>query len=81
MGSLEQLLDTALPQLGRLFPHLTVDKVVKRYAYLRSLHPELQAPCSTPLASGSSPSVNGQGSQSTTQLLWWVIILHALQTS
>jgi hypothetical protein len=30
-GVLEQLLDTALPTSGRLFPHLTVDKVVKRY--------------------------------------------------
>jgi len=40
-GVLEQLLDTALPRAGRLFPHLTVDKVVKRYAYLRHLHPEL----------------------------------------
>ena len=40
-GVLEQLLDTALPRAGRLFPYLTVDKVVKRYAYLRRLHPEL----------------------------------------
>jgi integrase len=40
-GILEQLLDTALPTSGRLFPYLTVDKVVKRYAYLRRLHPEL----------------------------------------
>ena len=40
-GVLEQLLDTALPRAGRLFPHLTVDKVVKRYAYLRRLYPEL----------------------------------------
>jgi hypothetical protein len=40
-GVLEQLLDTALPTSGRLFPHLTVDKVVKRYAHLRRLHPEL----------------------------------------
>ena len=38
---LEQLLDTALPTSGRLFPHLSVDKVVKRYAYLRSMHREL----------------------------------------
>ncbi len=38
---LVQLLDTTLPTSGRLFPHLTVDKVVKRYAYLRHLHPEL----------------------------------------
>ena len=42
-GVLEQLLDAALPTSGRLFPHLTVDRVVKRYAYLRRLHPELQA--------------------------------------
>ena len=40
-GVHEQLLDTALPTFGRLFPYLTVDKVVKRYAYLRRLHPEL----------------------------------------
>ena len=40
-GVLEGLLDTTLPTSGRLFPYLTVDKVVKRYAYLRRLHPEL----------------------------------------
>jgi integrase len=40
-GILEQLLDTALPRAGRLFPYLTVDKVVKRYAYLRSVHREI----------------------------------------
>jgi integrase len=40
-GVLEGLLDTALPTSGRLFPYLTVDKVVKRYAYLRRRHPEL----------------------------------------
>ncbi|PZX20834.1 phage integrase family protein [Planktotalea frisia] len=41
-GVLEQLLDTALPKSGRLFPQLTVDRVVKRYAYLRRRHPELR---------------------------------------
>jgi integrase len=40
-GVLENLLDTPLPTSGRLFPHLTVDRVVKRYAYLRRRHPEL----------------------------------------
>jgi hypothetical protein len=40
-GVLEGLLDTALPRAGRLFPHLSVDRVVKRYAYLCRLHPEL----------------------------------------
>jgi integrase len=40
-GVLERLLDTTLPTSGRLFPHLTVDKVVKRYAKLRQRHPEL----------------------------------------
>ena len=40
-GVLEGLLDTALPRAGRLFPHLTVDKVVKRYSMLRRRHPEL----------------------------------------
>ena len=40
-GVLEGLLDTALPKAGRLFPHLTVDKVVKRYAKLRQRHPEI----------------------------------------
>ncbi|WP_282058445.1 DUF6538 domain-containing protein [Lentibacter algarum] len=40
-GVLEQLLDTALPTSGRLFPHLSVDRVVKCYAYLRRRHPEL----------------------------------------
>lgn len=38
---LEQLLDQRLPSQGRLFPSLTVDRVVKRYAYLRSVHKEL----------------------------------------
>jgi len=38
---LEQLLDQRLPSQGRLFPSLTVDRVVKRYAYLRALHKEL----------------------------------------
>jgi hypothetical protein len=38
---LEQLLDQVLPTSGRLFPSLTVDRVVKRYAYLRSVHREL----------------------------------------
>ena len=40
-GVLEQLLDTTLPTSGRLFPHLTVDRVVKRYAKLRQRHPEI----------------------------------------
>ena len=40
-GVLERFLDTTLPKSGRLFPYLTVDKVVKRYAYLRRLRPEL----------------------------------------
>ena len=35
------MLDTVLPKSGRLFPYLTVDKVVKRDAHLRRLHPEL----------------------------------------
>ena len=38
---LEQLLDTSLPTQGRLFPYLTVDAVVKRYAKLRRLYPDL----------------------------------------
>jgi len=41
-GVLEGLLDTALPTSGRLFPNLSVDRVVKRYAYLRRRHPELR---------------------------------------
>ena len=40
-GVLEGLLDTALPREGRLFPHLSVNRVVKRYAKLRQRHPEL----------------------------------------
>ncbi|WP_400084277.1 tyrosine-type recombinase/integrase [Yoonia sp. R78084] len=40
---LEQLLDQRLPSTGRLFPSLTVDRVVKRYAYLRSVHRELHS--------------------------------------
>ena len=38
---LEQLLDTSLPQQGRLFPTLSVDKVVKAYAKLRISYPNL----------------------------------------
>ena len=38
---LVQLLDTSLPRNGRLFPNLTVDRVVKAYARLRRRHPEL----------------------------------------
>jgi integrase len=38
---LEQLLDAGLPKHGRLFPLMTVDRVVKAYARLRRLHPEL----------------------------------------
>ena len=41
-GVLENLLATALPTSGRLFPQLSVDRVVKRYAYLRRRHPELR---------------------------------------
>ena len=40
--TLEQLLDTSLPKQGRLFPYLTVDALVKRYARLRKLYPELE---------------------------------------
>ena len=39
---LENLLDTSLPTKGRLFPTMTVDKVVKRYAFLRRQLPELK---------------------------------------
>jgi integrase len=38
---LEQLLDASLPNKGRLFPRLTVDKVVKAYAKLRITNPNL----------------------------------------
>ena len=41
-GLLENLLDSTLPTSGRLFPQLSVDRVVKRYAYLRRRHPELR---------------------------------------
>jgi|GEM_PF-169243 len=41
-GILEGLLDTTLPKSGRLFPQLSVDRIVKRYAYLRRRHPELR---------------------------------------
>ena len=40
-AKLEQLLDKSLPKQGRLFPSLTVDKVVKAYAKLRITHPNL----------------------------------------
>ncbi|SFJ55699.1 DUF6538 domain-containing protein [Celeribacter neptunius] len=38
---LEQYLDGSYGRQGRLFPSLSVDRVVKSYAKLRSLHPEL----------------------------------------
>ena len=38
---LEQKLDRTLRAGGRLFPSLSVDRVVKRYAFLRRQHPEL----------------------------------------
>jgi integrase len=40
-AKLEQLLDASLPNKGRLFPRLTVDKVVKAYAKLRITNPNL----------------------------------------
>ena len=40
-AKLEQLLDTSLPNKGRLFPSLNVDKVVKAYAKLRIAYPNL----------------------------------------
>jgi len=40
-NKLEQLLDTSLPKRGRLFPTLSVDKVVKAYAKLRITYPNL----------------------------------------
>jgi len=40
--TLEQVLDISLPTKGRLFPNLTVDRVVKAYAKLRRRHPELR---------------------------------------
>ena len=39
---LKNLLDTTLPTTGRLFPTMTVDKVVKRYAVLKRQLPELR---------------------------------------
>mgnify|MGYP000165073292 FL=1 len=39
--TLEGYLDTHLPRKGRLFPQLTVDRVVKAYAKLRVQHPDL----------------------------------------
>ena len=38
---LEQLLETSLPRKVRLFPHLTVDRVVKAYYRLKQTHPTL----------------------------------------
>ena len=40
-SKLEHLLDTSLPTRGRLFPTLSVDKVVKAYAKLRISYPTL----------------------------------------
>ena len=39
--ALERLLDASLPKDGRLFPTLTVDKVVKAHAKLRQTYPTL----------------------------------------
>ncbi|WP_420857946.1 tyrosine-type recombinase/integrase [Marivivens marinus] len=39
---LEQQLDRNQSAGGRLFPSLNVDRVVRRYAYLRSQHPQLR---------------------------------------
>ena len=41
-GVLEAYLDARLPSQGRLFPTLSVDRVVKLYAKLRQRHPELR---------------------------------------
>ena len=79
---LEQLLDTSLPKQGRLFPYLTVDAVVKRYAKLRRLYPNLQgSPYSIPPASGSSPSASVQAPLSTSRPRSWGIILHVQPTN
>ncbi|CUH60609.1 hypothetical protein THS5294_01904 [Thalassobacter stenotrophicus] len=40
-GAFERLLYTALPASGRLFPHLSLNEVVKRYTKLRVRHPEV----------------------------------------
>ena len=40
-SQLENLLDTTLPTTGRLFPHMSVDWVVRRYARLRRHYPDL----------------------------------------
>ena len=40
-AKLEHLLDTSLPKQGRLFPTVSVDKVVKAYAKLRTAYPNL----------------------------------------
>lgn len=40
-AELEHLLDASLPSQGRLFPTLSVDKVVKAYAKLRITYPNL----------------------------------------
>ena len=41
-GVLERYLEAHLPSQGRLFPHLSVDRVVKLYAKARRRHPELR---------------------------------------
>lgn len=41
-SSLEMLVEQSLPSRGRLFPSLSVDRIVKGYAKLRRLHPELR---------------------------------------
>jgi hypothetical protein len=40
-AKLEHLLDTSVPKQGRLFPTVSVDKVVKAYAKLRTAYPNL----------------------------------------
>ena len=59
---LEQLLDAALPKTGRLFPNLSRRQGRKAICLpAQTSTQSCMGPCSTPPASGSSPSVSAQG--------------------
>ena len=64
-GVPEGLLYTVVPKSGRLFPNLSVNRIVKRHAYLRRRHPELHGTVFQSTRKCSSLSVSAQGFLST----------------
>ena len=69
-GILEQLLDTRSANSGRLFP-TSRGSGGEALCLPQALTLSSMAPCSTPPASGSSPSVSAQGSLSTSPQPSW----------